>query len=174
MSALQRHYDRLVNADGAGELVLLDASNWRRALEVRVGDDQLWLVADYQPIALVVLAKACVQQGEREWEPMGFTNSAGEFVAVFALAHGETVSEITNFAVNQQHQGQGVGKRALAATADWCRSRGSTILDLTVNPKNARAQALYTSAGMSPTGEERNGEPIWSMTLGLPTSDHCD
>ena len=56
---------------GVGDrLVPIDQSNWRDALRVRVSDEQLPLVADSQPVALVILAKAHVGEGGRRWEPL--------------------------------------------------------------------------------------------------------
>ncbi len=64
-----------------GRLVDIDESNWRNALGVRIPDDQLPLVADYQPVALVILAKAYVQPGGRSWEPLAYVAGDGAMVA---------------------------------------------------------------------------------------------
>lgn len=46
--------------------------NWRRALELGVAPGQQRFIADYAPIALVVLAKAYVRPGGRLWLPYIF------------------------------------------------------------------------------------------------------
>lgn len=154
-----------MGSDVAGSLVLLDESNWRRSLDVRVSGGQLRLVADHQPVALVWFSQAFVQQGDRFWEPLGFESTDGEIVAVLALAHDESASEVLNFAVDHRHQGQGFGRLTMEAVADRCGRRGSISLELPVHPENERALALYRASGMRPTGEERDGEPVLSMGL---------
>ncbi len=147
-----------------GLLVPIDESNWRSALAVRVAERQLEFVADHQPVALVILAKAYVQPGGRAWEPLAFVVD-GRVVAVLALAHGEGVSEIVNLAVDIDHQGRGVGRAVLAAARSRARASGSGALELTAHPSNEAVQALYVHAGLRPTGEVRHGEPVWRATL---------
>ncbi len=147
-----------------GELVPIDASNWRAALRVRVGEDQLRLVADHQPVALVVLAKAYVQPGGRTWEPLAFLIDES-VVAVLALAVGDETAEMVNLAVDIDHQRQGVGAAVVAAVIGRARGHQLEAVELTVHPDNESAQALYRRAGFSPTGASRHGEPVWRYEL---------
>ena len=56
---------------------------------------------------------------------------AGKPVA-FLAAHAEGDRlHIDEFAVAREHQGQGLGRRILATTADWARDRGFARLSLT-------------------------------------------
>ena len=48
----------------------IDSGNWREALGVRITEEQLPLVADHQPVELVILAEAYVEQGGHRWEPL--------------------------------------------------------------------------------------------------------
>ncbi len=148
-----------------GRLVLIDGSNWRRSLAVRVSDEQLPFVADHQPIALVILAKAHVRPGGRVWEPLMYVVEGGHVAAVLALAHTASVSEVVNLAVDEGWQRRGIGTAVMESVVDRCRDRGSNTLELTVHPENHAAAALYRGSGFEPTGEFRDGEPVWSRTL---------
>lgn len=44
-------------------------------------------------------------------------------------------------------RGRGWGKQALALASEWSRAQGASVLRLEVNHHNARAKALYLSAG---------------------------
>lgn len=133
--------------------------------------EQLPLVADHQPVALVVLAKAYVQPDDRRWEPLAFVDATGMAVAVLALAHGKHVSEIVNLAVDADHQGRGLGAEVVAAALDRCRRLGATSVDLTVNPSNEVAARLYRRAGFAPTGQMRHGEPVWTFVFSDGSSE---
>jgi ribosomal protein S18 acetylase RimI-like enzyme len=147
-----------------GDLVPIDESNWRAALLVRVGEEQLRLVAEHQPVALVVLAKAFVQPGGRTWEPLAFVVD-GHVVAVVALAHGDRIAEMVNLAVDVAHQRRGIGSALVAAAINRARRSGLEAMELTVHPDNESAIALYRASGFSPTGDHRDGEPVWRFDL---------
>ncbi len=158
-------YNAPMSAETSEYLVPLDSANWRAALEVRVSDEQLPFVADHQPVALVILAKAYVQPGGRRWEPLGFVGADGSIVAVLALSYAEQTAEVRNFAVDVEHQRRGVGLKAMRAAIEWSRRAGVSTLELTFHPDNHSAARLYERAGLCPTGETRNGEPVWSISL---------
>jgi diamine N-acetyltransferase len=147
-----------------GALVLIDESNWRAALQVRVADEQLKLVADHQPVALVVLAKAHVQPGGRTWEPLAFVVN-DQIVAVVALARDERRMEMVNLAVDIEHQRRGIGAAVVAAAIARARPHGLEAVELTVHPDNLAAIALYRSSGFVPTGDLRDGEPVLRYDL---------
>jgi len=149
----------------AARLVAIDQSNWRAALQVRVNDEQLVLVADHQPVALVVLSKAYVQPGGRRWEPLAYIGETGEIVAVLALAHSADVAEVVNLAVDTKHQGKGIGMSVMIAVLGWCRAQHATSVELTVDPANDVAMRLYDRVGFRPTGETRDGDPVWAIPL---------
>jgi diamine N-acetyltransferase len=147
-------------------LVAIDEHNWRDALAVGVHADQLPFVAGHQPVALVVLAKAYVRPGGLEWEPLAVVRG-DRVVGVLALAHDAARSELLHLAIDEPHQGQGLGRAAVELAVGHVRATrpGCRELRLSVHPDNARAQRLYRTAGFGPTGEERDGEPVWSLDL---------
>lgn len=85
-------------------LEVIDAGNWREALDVLVRDDQLAFVADHQPVALVILAKCFVRPGGRRWEPLLVRDARGLTVGVLALEHGPDGCELRNFAIDARRQ----------------------------------------------------------------------
>ena len=147
-------------------LVLIDQHNWRAALGVHVTADQLRFVAGYEPVALVILAKAYVRPGDLEWEPLAVT-SGDSVVAVAALAHAGAHSELFHLAVDAPRQGQGLGSAAVDLLVSHVRETrpGAADLRLSVHPENDAAQRLYRRRGFAPNGEMREGEPIWSLAL---------
>jgi ribosomal protein S18 acetylase RimI-like enzyme len=144
----------------------IDRHNWRAALAVQVPPDQLPHVAGHQPVALVILAKAYVRPGNLAWEPLAGT-AEGSVVAVVALAHAGTYTEMLHLAVDVALQGQGVGSAAvdlLVAHVLETQPQAAAAR-LTVHPENVRAQRLYRSRRFVPTGDVRDGEPVWSLSL---------
>lgn len=147
-------------------LAPIDQHNWRAALAVQVAPDQVGFVAGYQPVALVILAKAYVRPGDLDWEPLALTCEAS-VVGVLALAHASAHTELLHLAVDVAKQGRGVGSAAVALVlAHVAKTRpASQEVRLTVHPDNGRAERLYRSVGFLPTGQMRDGEPIWSLNL---------
>ncbi len=147
-------------------LEMLDRSNWRRALAVRTAPGQLKFVADYEPVALLILAKCYLRPGGLLWEPLGIF-AGEEAVGVSALAWGAESCELYHLAVDRGWQRRGVGSAALELilayvweTAPDCQS-----VTLSMHPRNEAARALYQKAGFEPTGEEREGEDVWRKLL---------
>lgn len=147
-------------------LAAIDEHNWHASLAVRVSPDQLRFVAGYQPVALVILAKAYVRPGDLGWEPLALTLGTS-VVGVLALAHARTHTELLHLAIDVTEQGRGVGAAAVALVlAHVAQTRPACDeVRLTVHPDNGRAQRLYRSVGFSPTGQIRDGEPLWSLSL---------
>jgi len=160
-----------VAAHPALRLAPIDRDNWRAAVAVEVAADQVRLVAGHQPVALVILAKAYLGSGGLDWEPLAITVAepvGGPVVGVVALAHGPGHTELLHLAIDRSRQGQGLGSAAVGLlVAHVAATRpGSRQVRLTVHPDNERAQRLYAGAGFAPTGQVRDGEPVWYLDLG--------
>jgi diamine N-acetyltransferase len=147
-------------------LAPIDQRNWRAAVAVHVSPDQVRLVAGHQPVALVILSKAYVRQGDLDWEPLALI-VADSVVGVVALAHAHAHTELLHLAIDVSKQGRGVGSAALdLLVAHVAETRPSSHeVRLTVHPENARAQRLYRSRGFLPNGQVRDGEPMWSRDV---------
>lgn len=151
-------------------LEVIDASNWREALDVRVRDDQLAFVADHQPVALVILAKCFVAPSGRRWEPLLVRDGPGVAVGVFAVEHGADGCELRNFAIDARRQGEGLGTAAAKAVIQRALQPESDCEELVVSahPENHAAHNAYTSAGFARTDEIRNGEPVFRFKIDRP------
>jgi diamine N-acetyltransferase len=147
-------------------LALIDRHNWRAAMTVQVSSDQARFVAAHQPVALVILAKAYVRPGDLDWEPLVLTCGTS-VVGVVALAHAGAYTDLLHLAIDVTKQGRGVGSAAVelvlthvAETRPGCQE-----VRLTVHPDNGRAQRMYGRFGFLPTGQMRDGEPLYSLNL---------
>lgn len=155
---------------GAITLTEVTRDNWRESLALAVYPEQQRFVADYTPIAAIVLAKAYVGVGGRRWTPLLIRSQGGAvgLVAISAPAV-EPVEEcwLYHFFIDRRHQGKGLGRAALETLLDDLRVRypACATVFLTVHPENLRAQRLYESAGFLRTGQERDGEPVYVLTL---------
>ena len=139
--------------NGPLRLAPIHQHNWRASVAVRVAPDQLPSVAGYQPVALVILAKAYVRPGDLDWEPLALM-SADSVVGVVCLAHSPTRTEMRHLAVDAGMQGRGVGSAAVAlVVAHVTRTRPDCEqVRLTVHPENERAQRVYRSSGFCRVG----------------------
>lgn len=148
------------------ELVEMDASNWRRALEVEVRTDQVPFVADHQPVALVILAKCYVRAGGQTWTPY-LALDDDEAVGVAAVASEGDHAHLRHVAIDHRRQGQGRGRMLLdAVVAAITRSQPTCrSVIVTAHPENEIALALYLSAGFRRTGELSGIEPVLSLDL---------
>jgi diamine N-acetyltransferase len=144
-------------------------ANWRDALQLAVRPDQQRFVADYAPIAAILLSKAYVRALGMIWEPYAFVVDS-EMVGLAALAAEPERADlrwIFHFFIDERFQGRGYGREALAAfisqvkvSQPVCRS-----LQLTVHPENHVAQRLYLGMRFTPTGAELDGEPVYYLAL---------
>ncbi|MEO7000835.1 MAG: GNAT family protein [Ktedonobacterales bacterium] len=147
--------------------------NWRMTLALGVRPEQQRFVAGYQPIALLLLAKAYIGPLGLRWEPYAIYRSEPSGKQLIGLAEltwnpaDDTSCWLNHFFIDQRYQGQGYGKRACAAFIQYVQSRfpQAQSLRLTVHPENIPAQALYRSLGFAPTSEELDGEPVYALTL---------
>jgi len=149
-------------------LVPLDAGNWRDALAVRPHPEQLRFVAEFEPVALVILAKAYVGARALRWHPFAVTLD-GDMVGLVGLAHPKPPGEceICHLVIDVAHQNRGLGRAVLGLAADWARRElpACRRLLLTVHPENAIARRLYEQAGFQPLGYERDGETVMARAL---------
>ena len=135
--------------------------NWRQGLPVRASDQQAPLVADFQPVLLVILAKVAVRVGAVDWWPFLLQND-GSTVGVVAVADDrEQHNALTIFhlLIDEREQRRGYGRAALTQIIELAhRTDGCHRVALTVNPRNHAAIRLYQSVGFEETGTDDDGE----------------
>ncbi len=149
------------------ELVPITRANWRDATAVRVGAGQLRFIADYKPVALVILSKAFLRVADLDWWPYIVRDEA--VVGVLALVderelHGQVA--LFHLLVDADHQRRGHGRAALRLVLELARDLpGCQRLRLTVYPENQAAIDLYRSEGFTRDGVEDDGELRFSASV---------
>jgi ribosomal protein S18 acetylase RimI-like enzyme len=153
------------------ELVEIDASTWRRALEVEVRADQVRFVADHQPVALVILAKCHVGAEGKTWTPyLALDDGEPVGVAAVALDPDGARAQLRHVAIDHRRQGEGFGRKLVEAIVDAtsCTYPTCRTVVVTAHPENDVALSLYLSAGFRRTGEMSGIEPV--LELDVPTN----
>jgi ribosomal protein S18 acetylase RimI-like enzyme len=97
---------------------------------------------------------------EREGEAAGYI----VITFVFAMEHGGLTAVVDDFYVRPEARGQGLGKAALAAVRRACGDLGLLAKRVEVGVDNARAQAVYRSAGFEPL----RGHALMQVSLAPP------
>ena len=139
------------------------------ALALSVQPDQQRFVADYAPIVLVGLAKAYVSPLGLTWLPFAIY-AAHEMIGFLELALDPGSTDeywMYHFFIDERYQGQGYGKKALAAFIEHVERHypECRYINLTVHPDNLSAQKLYAAAGFVRTRDEAFGEPLFRLHI---------
>jgi diamine N-acetyltransferase len=123
----------------------ITASNWRAAGALRVAPGQLGFVAEFEPVAFVILARTYVGYEGGVWHPLVCMED--EPVGVMALVDEGPTWALRSFMIDAGHQGRGHGRAAVLAAIEYVRDRGGAVLRLTVHPTNVAGIRLYESLG---------------------------
>lgn len=147
----------------------ITSENWRMTLRLGVHPEQQRFVAEYAPVAAIMLAKAFVKPGGLLCTPYVIAMDM-EFVGMVELAHeriNPSECGIYHFFIDRKWQGRGYGALPLTALLELIAQRlpGCAEIHLTVHPENTVAQSLYVRAGFRPTGEERDGESVYVLKM---------
>lgn len=126
----------------------ITAATWRAAGAVRAAPGQLALVAEFEPVAYVILARTYVGYEGGIWHPLACFDG-DDLVGVMGLVDEGSTWALRSFLIDAAHQGRGHGRAAVLTAIDRARAAGATALRLTVHPTNAPARALYESLGFS-------------------------
>ena len=125
----------------------ITAVNWRTAGALRLAPGQLGLVAEYEPVAFVILARAYIGYEKGVWHPLVAIED--EMVGVLALVDEGSTWALRSFMIDARYQGQGYGRAVVLEAIGYVRARGGAALRLTVHPTNAAAIRLYESIGFT-------------------------
>jgi diamine N-acetyltransferase len=128
----------------------ITAANWRAAGALRLAPGQLGLVAEYEPVAFVILARSYIGYENGVWHPL--VAIAEELVGVLALVDEGSTWALRSFMIDARFQGQGHGRAVVIEAIEYVRARGGAALRLTVHPTNAAAIRLYESLGFAHAG----------------------
>lgn len=151
------------------ELVEIDESNWRRSLAVEVRTDQVPFVADYQPVALVILSKCYVRPEGQTWTPYLALDDEQPVGVVAVVSKGDH-AQLRHMAIDHRRQGEGLGRLMLDAVVDAirCSRPECRSVVVTTHPDNEIALSLYLAAGFSRTGASSGIEPVLLLDLTEP------
>jgi diamine N-acetyltransferase len=127
----------------------ITAANWRVAGALRLAPGQLSLVAEYEPVAFVILARTYIGYENGVWHPLVAVAVADELVGVLALVDEGSTWALRSFMIDASFQGQGHGRAVVIEAIEYVRARGATSLRLTVHPSNTGAIRLYESLGFA-------------------------
>jgi diamine N-acetyltransferase len=147
----------------------ITAANWRTTLTLSVLPEQQRFIADYTPIAALVLAKAYVRPGGLRWTPYAIAVEQ-TLVGLVALVYQPESTDdywLYHFFIDHHYQGQGLGTAALGALLNLVSRQHPTCqqVKLTLHPENERARQLYTRLGFEVTGERIDGEVVYRRSI---------
>lgn len=149
------------------QLKKVTRENWEEALELKVMDSQ----SRFVPAVAVSLAKVYIKpDGENvTYLPFAIYDHK-KMIGFVMLAYEADTSDmywINGFLIDEQYQGYGYGKAALAKMQQWivhtfpqCRE-----IRLTVYGDNHVARKLYINYGFRPTGEILGEEDIFFLPV---------
>lgn len=83
----------------------------------------------------------------------------------FSSFKAKPLLNIHDFCVSPQCQGQGIGKKLMAAVEAEARARGCCKVTLEVRDDNARAKSLYLKCGFDPGKTGEDAMLFWGKTL---------
>jgi LmbE family N-acetylglucosaminyl deacetylase/ribosomal protein S18 acetylase RimI-like enzyme len=95
-----------------------------------------------------------------------FTSLGDKLTFLRSARVGErSEARILSLAVHPDYQGQGLGKRLLAAGLDYLRSQGVPAVRLEVRPDNGPAKHLYLEAGFQEVGTYSDAQGPWLVMI---------
>lgn len=123
-------------------LAAFDVPAWRTPVEITRGDDAILLDALHRPAGDTLILIAEDDTGL----PAGyvFVSTKTDYFTRERHAHIEVL------AVRASHEGQGFGRRLLAAAEDWAQARGDQCITLNAFERNRRARAVYEHLDYQP------------------------
>lgn len=149
------------------QLKIVTRENWEEALQLKVGSSQ----EKFAPSVAVSLAKVYIKPDGDDVEYIPFAIYENETMVGFVMhAYEENTTNmywINGFIIDENYQGKGYGKAALAEMVKWIVNRfpQCSEIRLTVFQDNLIARKLYTSFGFKPTGEVWGEEDVLFLSV---------
>jgi ribosomal-protein-alanine N-acetyltransferase len=87
------------------------------------------------------------------------TTSAGELTGWIVMSGAGAEADVMTIATTEAARGTGIGRALLQAGIDWARERGSDVVHLEVDERNAAALAMYATFGFEEWGRRPDYYP---------------
>lgn len=132
-------------------------ANVRAVCELQLADDQRDLVA---PAAFTV--------AEAHYEPRPLLRAIvcdGVPVGVLLVDADREVPHVVRLMVDRDHQGRGVGRRAVEALVVELRAAGVKSLEVSFVPVPGGAEGFWRACGFGDAGRVADGEPVFRRDL---------
>jgi diamine N-acetyltransferase len=144
---------------GFVELRAVDEGNWEACAAIRPAPGQDRFVA---PVAFYL----CMCHYEQTWQPLAIYAGADLVGFVMWAVDPEDGSHwIGGLVIDDDRQGEGNGRAAMAALLQRFREAGAVEAALSYEPENEPARALYASLGFRETDERADGETVARLAL---------
>lgn len=86
-------------------------------------------------------------------------SSAGELAGWIVMSGAGAEADVMTIATTEAARGTGIGRALLQAGIDWAKERGSEVVHLEVDERNAAALAMYASFGFEEWGRRPDYYP---------------
>ncbi|MGJ5724448.1 GNAT family N-acetyltransferase [Brevibacterium sp. H602] len=111
----------------------------------------------------IMLAARTASAGEADGESPSTdkdaTTSAGELTGWIVMSGAGAEADVMTIATTEAARGTGIGRALLQAGIDWARERGSDVVHLEVDERNAAALAMYATFGFEEWGRRPDYYP---------------
>ncbi|MCS4593416.1 MULTISPECIES: GNAT family N-acetyltransferase [Brevibacterium] len=87
------------------------------------------------------------------------TASAGELAGWIVMSGAGAEADVMTIATTEAARGTGIGRALLQAGIDWAKERGSEVVHLEVDERNAAALGMYASFGFEEWGRRPDYYP---------------
>jgi len=151
------------------KLKMINAKNWREAMELSVHKEQEKFVASVSPPVAIALAKAYIRPGGKIVEPYGIYDQ-NTMVGFLNLHYSPERKEdywIFHFFIDKRFQRNGYGTKALDELISHIRINHTSCqrIRLTVNPENDAGRQFYIKYGFKYDHSLTFGEPTYSIKI---------
>lgn len=105
------------------------------------------------------IASAGEGDGESPSTDKDATASAGELAGWIVMSGAGAEADVMTIATTEAARGTGIGRALLQAGIDWAKERGSEVVHLEVDERNAAALGMYASFGFEEWGRRPDYYP---------------
>lgn len=147
------------------QLKIITRDNWEEALKLKVSEKQVTFV----PAVAVSLAKVYIKPDGENIEYIPFAIYDDDRMVGFIMhAFEPNTSDmywINGFMIDEQHQGKGYGKAALAEMIKWIMTEFTECKEirLTVHKENILAKKLYEGYGFKKLDYVYDEEQVYRL-----------